>query len=72
MPSIIGPVNINTNSGVSIFGDSFYISPKSANKTYTGSGSLNTGNLINNNNGLSATNGIDPDAGVDQNVSANA
>lgn len=71
MPSIIGPININSNGGTANFGDSFYIAPKSSSKTYAGSGSFNTGNLVNTNNGVSATNGYDPDV-ADQNVAANA
>ncbi|MRH44182.1 spore germination protein [Aquibacillus halophilus] len=72
MPSIVGPIKINSvDGGVINFGDSFYLSPKSASKTAAGSGSFNTGDFINTNSGLSATNSFDPDA-VDQVVSGNA
>ncbi|WP_096155200.1 MULTISPECIES: spore germination protein [Bacillus] len=71
MPAIVGPVAINSISGGAVnFGDSFYLSPKSASKTNAGSGCFNTGNFIVTNNGLSATNTIDPDVN-DQNISAN-
>ncbi|MFD2042727.1 spore germination protein [Ornithinibacillus salinisoli] len=73
MPSIIaGPLKINSvGGGVVNFGDAFYLSPKSADKTNAGSGSLNTGDFINTNTGLSSTNPFDPDVS-DQNVTANA
>jgi spore germination protein PF len=71
MPAIVGPVAINSvGGGVINFGDSFYISPKSASKTSAGSGALNTGNFVITNNGLSATNTIDPDIN-DQDIVAN-
>ncbi|MDX5474136.1 MAG: spore germination protein [Bacillaceae bacterium] len=71
MPAIVGPVAINSVGGGAInFGDSFYLSPKSASKTNAGAGCFNTGNFIITNNGLSATNTIDPDVN-DQNISAN-
>ncbi|KGX87796.1 spore germination protein [Pontibacillus litoralis] len=63
MPSIVGPIKINSvGGGVINFGDSFYISPKSSSKSNTGSGSGNTGDFINTNNGFSTSNPIDPDA----------
>ncbi|MCT2535605.1 spore germination protein [Aquibacillus koreensis] len=72
MPSIVGPIKINSvGGGVVNFGDSFYLSPKSASKTAAGSGAFNTGDFINTNNGMNATNAIDPDA-VDQVVGGNA
>ncbi|SFA81973.1 spore germination protein PF [Lentibacillus halodurans] len=72
MPSIVGPIKINSvDGGVINFGDSFYLSPKSTSKTSSGSGSFNTGDFLNTNNGVSSTNPIDPDIN-DQNVSANA
>ncbi len=71
MPAIIGPVKVtNVDGGIINFGDSFYISPKGTGKNNSGSGGLNTGNVVNTNNGLSATNSIDPDI-TDQNVSGN-
>ncbi len=72
MPAIIGPVSITSvGGGVVTFGDTFYVSPKSAAKTASGSGSLNTGNFVNTNNGISGTNTLDPDL-FDQNIAANA
>lgn len=71
MPSIIGgPINITHADGIVHFGDSFYISPKTVSKSNSGSGGINTGNLVVSNNGVSATNTFDPDA-VDQPNSQN-
>lgn len=72
MPSIVGPVNINSVGGSSIvnFGDSFYLSPKSTSKSFSGSGSFNTGNVVGTSNGLSSTNTNDPDA-IDTSNTAN-
>jgi spore germination protein PF len=61
MPSIVGPITINSVSGVINFGDSLNISPTSSSKTNAGSGAFNTGDFICTNNGISATNTIDPD-----------
>ncbi|WP_156288829.1 spore germination protein [Oceanobacillus salinisoli] len=72
MPSIVGPIKINSvGGGVVNFGDSFYLSPKSTDKTNVGSGSLNTGDFINTNTGFSNTGTNDPDIS-DQNQNANA
>lgn len=72
MPSIVGPVNINSVGGGTVnFGDNFYAAPKSASKTAAGSGAFNTGNVICTNNGISTTFPVDPDA-ADQNVLGNA
>lgn len=72
MPSIVGPVKINSvGGGVVNFGDSFYLSPKSSSKSSSGSGSFNTGDFINTNTGFSTTTPVDPDVS-DQNVTANA
>ncbi|GED70651.1 putative spore germination protein GerPF [Brevibacillus reuszeri] len=65
MPSVIGAVNINSNSGTVNFGDTLNISPKSATKAFSGSGGGNTGNLVNTINGVSSTNTLDPSV-VDQ------
>jgi spore germination protein PF len=62
---------MSVGGGVVTFGDTFYVSPKSAAKTASGSGSLNTGNFVNTNNGISGTNTLDPDL-FDQNIAANA
>ncbi|MGL4820004.1 MAG: spore germination protein [Bacilli bacterium] len=59
MPSFITNLRIESTGGVTNFGDSFYIAPKSAAKTYAGSGSVNTANVIVTNNGLSAINTLD-------------
>ncbi|PWU67761.1 MULTISPECIES: spore germination protein [Gracilibacillus] len=72
MPSIVGPIKITSvDGGVVNFGDTFYLSPKSASKSASGSGSINTGDLHNTNTGFNITNAIDPDA-VDQVMNANA
>ncbi|MBT2215364.1 spore germination protein [Virgibacillus dakarensis] len=72
MPSIVGPLKVNSiDGGVVNFGDSFYLSPKSTSKTSAGSGSFNTGDFICTNTGISSTNPFDQDA-YDQIISANA
>lgn len=65
MPSVIGAVNINSNSGTVNFGDTLNISPKTAAKTFSGSGGGNTGNVVNTLNGVNAMNTLDPNV-VDQ------
>ncbi|MCA0172408.1 MULTISPECIES: spore germination protein [Bacillaceae] len=70
MPSIVGPVKINSAGGVVNFGDSFNTTPKSTSKTYTGSGGFNTGDFHIVNNGFSLTNSLDPDV-ADENITAN-
>ncbi|WJQ79622.1 spore germination protein [Brevibacillus brevis] len=65
MPSVIGAVNINNNSGTVNFGDTLNISPKTAAKTFSGSGGGNTGNVVNTLNGVNATNTLDSNL-VDQ------
>lgn len=71
MPAIIGPVQIiNVGGGIVQFGDTVYISPKSATKTFAGSGGFNTGGLIVTNNGLSGTNVLDTNV-IDQPIAAN-
>ncbi|AKO91276.1 MULTISPECIES: spore germination protein [Priestia] len=73
MPALVGPVQIVSigGGGVVTFGDTFYVSPKDTSKVAYGSGSGNTGNLINTNTGGSATNTFDPDI-ADQTVAGNA
>lgn len=69
MPSIVGPIKINNvGGGVINFGDSFYLSPKENGKTFSGSGSFNTGDFIRINNGLSSTGVNDPDVSDQPNV----
>ncbi len=71
MPAIIGPVQIiNVSGGVVQFGDTVFISPKSASKTSHGSGSGNIGGFVVTNNGLSGTNTLDSNL-IDQPVSGN-
>jgi spore germination protein PF len=70
MPSLVGPVKINSAEGVVTFGDTLYSAPKSTTKTAAGSGAFNTGDFLITNNGLSSTNTYDPDA-ADQNVVGN-
>lgn len=65
MPSIIGGININSNSGTVNFGDTLNISPISTSKTVSGQGGGNTGNLVNLINGANLNNAVDPDL-IDQ------
>ncbi|GIN62902.1 putative spore germination protein GerPF [Robertmurraya siralis] len=66
MPAIVGPVQvINLGGGVLQFGDSLFISPKSASKSMSGSGAGNTGGFIITNNLISASNTLDTNL-VDQ------
>jgi spore germination protein PF len=71
MPSIVGPVKINSAAGIVNFGDSLYTSPKSASKSSAGAGAFNTGDFLMTNNGLSLTNTVDPDV-ADQNIAGNS
>ncbi|WP_153124830.1 spore germination protein [Peribacillus tepidiphilus] len=71
MPAIVGPIQVvNIGGGTIHFGDTLIISPKSASKTVTGSGSSNTGGFIITNNGLSASNVLDTNL-VDQPILGN-
>lgn len=71
MPAIVGPVQIvNVGGGVVQFGDTFFISPKSASKSMSGSGAGNTGGFIITNNALSGTNTLDSNL-VDQPLTGN-
>ncbi|MEH7128478.1 spore germination protein [Neobacillus drentensis] len=71
MPAIIGPVQIvNVSGGIVQFGDTVYISPKSASKTNGGSGAFNTGGFIVNNSGISGTNVLDTNV-IDQPIAGN-
>jgi len=64
MPAIIGNIKIVSvgSSAIVHFGDSIFLSPQSATKTFAGAGSFLTGDLPMTNNGLSATLTFDPDA----------
>jgi len=72
MPSIVGPVKINSvGSGAQInFGDTLNVSPKSNSKTYTGSGSVSTGDVQFHYEMISNTNTLDSDA-TDEIIAAN-
>lgn len=71
MPAIVGPVQIvNVSGGIVQFGDAAFISPKTASKTFLGSGSLNTGGLVITNNGLSSTGVLDTNL-IDQPMAGN-
>ncbi|SFA79484.1 MULTISPECIES: spore germination protein [unclassified Bacillus (in: firmicutes)] len=71
MPAIVGPVQIvNVGGGTVQFGDTVIISPKSASKANSGSGSGNTGGFIITNNGISASNVLDTNL-VDQPITGN-
>lgn len=71
MPAIVGPVQINTvGGGVVQFGDTLFISPKSASKSTSGSGGGNTGGFIITNNLFSANNTLDTNL-IDQPVTGN-
>jgi spore germination protein PF len=71
MPAIIGPVQIvSVDGGVVQFGDTIYISPKSASKTNAGSGGFNTGVIIITATGLNGTNVLDTNL-IDQPIVGN-
>ncbi|WP_062105311.1 spore germination protein [Bacillus niameyensis] len=66
MPAITGPIQIfNIEGGTVHFGDTAVISPKSASKASTGSGSSSSGALVTTINGVSVTTMIDPNL-IDQ------
>jgi len=73
MPSIAGPIKIDAinSGGVFNVGDTLNISPKSANKSYAGSGSFNTGDFLQINNGVSSTNTLDADGFDGSNLAGN-
>ncbi|ERI11586.1 spore germination protein [Aneurinibacillus aneurinilyticus] len=58
MPSIVGNINIVSvdHSSIINFGDTVILSPKSAAKSFAGSGSFNTADVMKNYNGFNATN----------------
>ncbi|MHC0036757.1 spore germination protein [Pseudoneobacillus sp. C159] len=71
MPAIVGPVQISTVSGGIVqFGDALFVSPKSAAKTSSGAGALNTGIGILTANGFSVNNVLDTNL-IDQPVTGN-
>ncbi|PWK05037.1 spore germination protein [Tumebacillus permanentifrigoris] len=69
MPSIIGgPFKIvNVSGGDVVFGDVGFIAPKSASKSYSGSGGGLTGDFGVSISGVSSTNTVDVD-GIDTNT----
>ncbi|MBM7645248.1 hypothetical protein JOD45_001459 [Scopulibacillus daqui] len=73
MPSIAGPIKINSVGSGAVFhvGDSLNISPKSTSKTYAGSGALNTGDFLQTNNMINSTNTLDSDLADGNNAADN-
>ncbi|MGE8207571.1 spore germination protein [Heyndrickxia sp. NPDC080065] len=72
MPVIIGASQIvNVNGGIADFGDAAWISPKSAAKTATGSGSTNTGALFAVNNAFSINTTFDNSL-IDEPIAGNS
>jgi len=71
MPSIVGgPIKIVEVSGGSVhFGDTAIVAPKSASKSYSGSGGGNTGDFASSWNIISSTNTLDPDV-IDSNTAS--
>lgn len=72
MPAILaGPVKITTVSsgGTVLFGDTAFIAPKNASKSYSGAGSGFTGDMSASYTGISSTNTIDNDI-VDNNTNS--
>ncbi|GAX90239.1 spore germination protein [Effusibacillus lacus] len=69
MPAILGALKVISvgSSGVVHIGDAIVIAPKSAAKTYAGSGSFNTGDFPSTYNVVSSTNVNDQDI-ADTNV----
>jgi spore germination protein PF len=67
MPFVAGPITINNVGGSATveFGDSGFIAPKFASKTYHGSGSSNTGAQVNTVSIISLSNTIQSDL-IDQ------
>jgi hypothetical protein len=67
MPAFVGPVKLESIEDSAIFsvGDTFGLSPKSANKSSVGSGAANTGDFIETQNLFNITNFYDVDL-IDQ------
>jgi hypothetical protein len=72
MPAFVGPVKLNSIGDSAIFkvGDTFSLSPKSANKASRGSGASNTGDFIETHNLFNITNFSDLDL-FDQSMTLN-
>lgn len=71
MPSFVGSVIVQNSNGSFNLGDFYNVSPKENGKEFNGSGSGNTGFVVNTFNGINATNTFDPDIN-DQNQVGNA
>ncbi|CCQ92470.1 putative spore germination protein GerPF [[Clostridium] ultunense Esp] len=73
MPSIVGVVKVISvsSSAVVNFGDVLNMAPKSATKTYAGSGSFSTGDFPVTYNPISSTNTVDPDLFDNDTLSGN-
>lgn len=72
MPSIVGPIKINSiGSGAQVnFGDALNIAPKNISKSYGGAGAFPTGDLQFHYNLISNTNTLDPDV-ADSSIAGN-
>lgn len=71
MPAVTGPIQIvHIGNGILQFGDAAVISPKSATKSYSGAGAVNTAVFIAAGTGLNATNVLDLN-GIDQPIADN-
>ncbi len=71
MPALVGPIQVGSITGGSIqFGDTLIYSPKSSEKSATGSGAGNTGLFVMTNSGFSVTNVLDTNL-VDQPIVGN-
>lgn len=71
MPSFVGSVVVQNSNGSFNLGDFYNVAPKENGKEFNGSGSGNTGFVVNTFNGISATNTFDSDLN-DQNQVGNA
>ncbi|WP_274363485.1 spore germination protein [Paenibacillus thermotolerans] len=63
MPAIVGNIKILSvgSSGIVQFGDALFLVPRSTSKTFSGSGSFNTGDFPVTNSGVNMTQTWDPD-----------
>lgn len=68
MPSLVGPVKINSISSAAQvnFGDSLNVAPKNNSKSYGGGGAFSTGDLQYHFQGVSNTNTLDSDVNDEQ------
>lgn len=73
MPSLVGgPIKfVSVSGGATVnFGDTGFIAPKTAAKSYSGSGGGLTGDFSTSFTGISNTNTVDPDL-IDTNTASN-